>query len=318
MEECIAQEKIHILIEYSQKVSWEKQLRALWSTCFGDPQYYEDFYFDKVYARNVVYAIEDKGMIHLNGYRCKVMGKDMVLPYIVGVATNERYRRQGVMRSLLDKVLSDMHDQRVPFTYLMPAKEAYYQSFEFQSISKRTECEMDCKHRVSSEPIQYLSYGEIQKMSTEFRLQLFRIVNRWLEQQYDVYATHDEAYYDLLYAEKRCQNGDVIFCFDTVPDVNRLCGVFAYAMDADVPYVEQVIAKNAEQLLSAYFMDYSKVKIMVSYPYMIRIVHREAFLELFGEKLSRLCDLSPEELTDAQIIEILFEEKDNIYFAEIV
>ena len=78
---------IHILTEYSEKLIWEQSLRSLWQTCFHDPQHYEDFYFDKVYANNKVYAIKDMGMVHVNFYRCKVLGHDMTLPYIVGVAT---------------------------------------------------------------------------------------------------------------------------------------------------------------------------------------------------------------------------------------
>lgn len=286
MKEYIGQEQIHIITEYSQKVSWEEQLRYLWRKCFGDPQHYEDFYFDKVYANNIVYAIKDKGMIHVNSYRCKVMGREMSLPYIVGVATDERYRRQGVMRSLLDKVLSDLHEQCVPFAYLMPAKEEYYLPFGFRSISKKIEREVTCNVAKAVNHFQYLSYKEVQKMPKENRMQLFAKVNQWLDAQYDVYAIHDEAYYELLYAEKLCQNGDVVFCFDKTVDANHLCGVFAYAMDEEHPYVEQMIVKDECPVLGAYFEDYKQCKVADAYPYMIRIVHQDAFLELFGEKLS--------------------------------
>ena len=318
MEAYIGQEKIHILTEYSQKVYWEKQLRVLWRTCFGDPQHYEDFYFSKVYANNKVYAMEDRGMIHWNSYLCKVMGRNMVLPYIVGVATNENCRRQGVMRSLLDKVLSDMYEQRVPFTYLMPASEAYYRPFGFQCISEKLESEIKCSEVALAKSVRYLSYQELQKMPAEFRLQLFVAINGWLEERYDIFAIHDESYYDLLYAEKCCQNGDIIFCFNNDINVGDFCGVFAYAMDGEIPYVEQIIAKHQEQLVAGYFTDAYKVKIAISFPYMIRVVHREAFLDLFGETLSRICDFPLEDLTDVQMIDLLFLEKDSVYFAEIV
>lgn len=326
MGEHISHDKIHILTEYSQKDQWEKMLRYLWKTCFHDPTHYEDFYFGTIYPNNKVYAIQDKGMIHVNSYRCKVMNQEMVLPYIVGVATDEKYRRQGVMRSLLEQVLSDLHEQKVPFAYLMPANEEYYKPFDFRCVNKKSEYEVKRDTMECSESFQYLSYAEFQKLSTKTQTQLLAIVNQWLEQRYDVYTIHDKKYYDLLYAEKNCQSGDVVFCFKNVIDADHLCSVFAYAMDEEVPYVEQVIVRNyvscPAETMSAVFCSFfdecDVVKVAESYPYMLRIVHRETFLELFGEKLSKLSDRVVDELTDAQLIETLFEEKDNIYFAEIV
>ena len=71
--------------------------RKLWRQCFHDPQYYEDFYFETVWPKNHVYLSEEKGMLHLNPYPNYIHGKTYELHYIVGVATDERYRRQGVM-----------------------------------------------------------------------------------------------------------------------------------------------------------------------------------------------------------------------------
>lgn len=318
MGEQHKQEQIHILTEYSQKALWEQQLRYLWRTCFGDSQHYEDFYFDKVYAKNVVYAMEDRGMIHLNSYRCKVMGKDIVLPYIVGVATDVRYRRQGVMRKLLDFILSDMYEKKVPFTYLMPAKEVYYLPFGFRSISPKVEYEMKTYQVDVAENLIYLSYTELKKMSRDFQKQLFALINNRLEEQYDVFAIHDEMYFELLYEEKRCQSGDVVFCFQEKITLEYFFGMFAYAMQEDVYYVEQMIAKEREKLLVGYFKNAVKVKVENSYPYMIRIVHREAFLDLFGQRLAEICELSPEQMTDTQLVEVLFSEKNRVYFAEIV
>ncbi len=326
MKENICQDKIYVLTEYSHKTEWEKKLRYLWSTCFQDPKHYEDFYFCEVYPKNTVYAMEDKGMVHVNPYLCKVLDCKMMLPYIVGVSTNESFRRQGVMRCLLEQIFSDLHEQKVPFVYLMPAKEEYYTSFGFQSVSKRVEYEIENSPAVSSKHLHYLSYGEIQKMSGDFQAQLFAVVNQWLEQRYQVYAIHEKAYFDLLYAEKCCQRGDVVFAFEDIVAVDRLCGMFAYAMDGELPYVEQLIVKDSisepvdevNVLLGSYFNKYDRISLAKSYPYMLRIVHRETFFKLFGKELSKVYDGVVDELTDAQIIKILFAEKDNIYFAEII
>ena len=50
------------------------------------------------------------------------MGKKMwKLDYIVGVATAADSRHRGHMRDVLMKMLGDMHQDRKPFCYLMPA-----------------------------------------------------------------------------------------------------------------------------------------------------------------------------------------------------
>lgn len=326
MKELMNHNEIYILTEYPQKADWENSLRVLWKTCFGDPQHYENFYFDNVYTNNKVYALQDKGMIHVNSYRCKVMGHEMMLPYIVGVATDKQYRRQGVMRKLLEQVLSDLHREGVPFVYLMPAKEEYYLPFGFRSVTMKKECLVTNTCVQSTKQIQYLRYEEFCKQPKDFRLQLLEQINQWLEQRYDVYALHDKDYYELLYREKACQSGNVVFCFEDSINADMLCGVFAYAMDADIPYVEQMLVKESmlqgldirEELVCLYFDTCTNIKIAQSYPYMFRIVHREAFLKLFEEKLATMTDKSVNEMPDEQIIECLFKEKDNIYFAEIV
>ena len=95
---------------------------AICRQCFHDPQYYEDFYFETVWPKNHVYLSEEKGMLHLNPYSNYIQGKTYELHYIVGVATDERYRRQGVMTTLMAQALSDMWDAREPITYLIMSR----------------------------------------------------------------------------------------------------------------------------------------------------------------------------------------------------
>ena len=305
---------IHLLTEPIEKKQWEEQLRYLWRSCFDDPLHYEDFYFCKVYAHNQVYVIDGKGMIHLNYYPCRVFGQEVRLPYIVGVATRKDCRRQGVMRSLLERAISDMQADGIPFTYLMPASEAYYEPFGFCSVSQKNECEMELSGHWEQD-IQFVSYQEIKKMPQREKASFFDRIHQWLSERYDVYAIHDEDYFDLLCAEKACQSGDVVFAFEGEMIDFNLCGVFAYAIQEEVPHVEQMVLGKGTKissdkewkevvsvLLSGYFKEYKKATVTISYPYMLRVVDRVAFVEMFGEKR----------------LEHLFTEKGCIYFAEIV
>ena len=51
------------------------------------------------------------------------------LDYIVGVATAADSRHRGHMRDVLMKMLGDMHQDRKPFCYLMPASPDIYRPF---------------------------------------------------------------------------------------------------------------------------------------------------------------------------------------------
>ena len=94
-------------------ISLEKGLRkeevyAMWQRNFHDPVPYADFYFDEVYGKNEILLNlqeEDetvmRGMLHLNPYTLLLKGDSVNAHFIVGVATDEEYRRQGVMRELL-------------------------------------------------------------------------------------------------------------------------------------------------------------------------------------------------------------------------
>lgn len=115
------------------------QVRALWKECFHDTEAYMDFYFSWKTRDNVIYGLydEDKliSMVHLNPYQLSVNGDKIDSYYIVGVATDALYRKRGLMRKLLIAAMQQMYNQKVPFTYLMPAKEEIYLPFDFRIVT---------------------------------------------------------------------------------------------------------------------------------------------------------------------------------------
>ena len=79
---------------------------------------------------NRVLVREENGeivsMIHRNPYRIYMRGNEAVCDYIVGVSTLVSERHKGYMRSLMLAMLRDMQEERMPFTFLMPARESLY------------------------------------------------------------------------------------------------------------------------------------------------------------------------------------------------
>ncbi len=256
-------------------------------------------------------------MLHVNRYLCSAFGCQMKLPYIVGVATKETYRRQGVMRNILERVLHDLECENVPFAYLMPAKEEYYYDFGFRKVSEWRTCEVHPGKESTEKDFLFVSYEDMKGRGDSWH-NVLRQIHVTLQDKYDIFAVHDEAYFDLLYAEKTCQDGDVIFVFEHVDGALLYVGYFAYVLDQDIPVVEQVVCDEETMVCARFFQKYPLVKCVHAYPYMIRIVHRESFVALFQEAFDSYDDVHLDDLPDEELIEIVKQRKNCFYFAEIV
>lgn len=275
----------------ADKNAMEDTFRKLWRECFNDPKSYEDFYFKWVYRGNVVYAFEEKGMLHLNPYSCVVGEKERLLHYIVGVGTKHSERRKGIMRNLLTQALQDMHKEGEPFTYLMPADVRYYEPFGFVSISEKKGHTLSGEQSLQREPrIIYRSYPELlEQMDVQQRQLLYKKIDTILSKQYKVYAKHDTDYFELLYQEKSCQGGNVVFCFTENADRDNLLGFFAYGMDGTKYFIEQSVFAaelskvKADQIMAGYESLTRQGTLVERFPFMVRITNVMECIRLFPE-----------------------------------
>lgn len=294
-------EEIYKISKQDNKKTEEEFLRNLWREIFGDSAEYEDFYFENVYRQNKVYEIPEKGMLHLNPYCVMVQGKEMILHYIVGVATKKTARRQGIMRKLLEKAFEDMYEEKEPFTYLMPANVKYYHPFDFVSISAKQENILNIKpknksealpgntsryfekHGAEVENIQFVGYDEfLEAYEMKQQQEILHSVNQMLSKKYHIFAKHDKAYFDLLWREKRCQGGDVVFCLNAKE--KEIMGFFAYEMNGKKMCVEQYVLED--EVITLYGNCKKAVPVLYHFPFMVRIIHVEVFLSLFAKSFS--------------------------------
>ncbi len=279
------QEQITVITTDCVRQQQEYYLRCLWRDCFNDPQPYENFYFENIYPHNTVYCIPEKGMLHRNPYHVWIRETNYPLSYIVGVATNPSDRRRGIMKSLLEKMLADLCDERAPFTYLMPADVAYYIPFDFVSIceSEKEQMIIDApKNSAGNENLLFVEYDTLIGRSSNMD-GLFDRIGQMLSEIYDVYAVHDREYFDLLWKEKHCLGGNVIFCFseEIIPD--RFVGFFAYSKEGEQVIVEQYLFPD--RMIADCLSGYTTGEITVFHrlPYMARVVCVETFLEVFAD-----------------------------------
>lgn len=291
----------------------------LWKECFGDSDAYMTFYFKDIYSHNQVYMLENKGMLHLNPYSVCIHKENYVLPYIVGVATNKEYRRMGVMRQILLRSFTDMYKSNVPFTYLMPADVAYYEPFSFISVSEKREEKVNIrdicmkgKEDVSSRTRSFLSYEELVAEERLYQKTL-EDIEKLLLKRYAIYAKHDKEYFKLLYREKACQGGNIIFAYNE----NECIGCFAYLQYEAVIYIEQYVCETTVDKLLTYFATMDKqIHIVHAFPYMIRVVNAFSFMEIFKNSfMSFAVENKGICLTDSDILEnngyYHFDIKDN-------
>lgn len=237
----------------------DKSVRAqylvyhLWRECFLDTVSYTDFYFRWKMKDNQVFSVfkgdRISAMLHLNPYTLSVGGKKMPAYYIVGVATKEEDRRQGLMKLLLEKAMLQMNEEKMPFTYLMPAKEAIYLPFGFRivyeqenfkkliqnakaSLTKSKEIREEDLQVFFLEPTDSLSIGKI----VEF-------TNTHLSMTQDIFVYRDYYYFQRLIHEMRSCKGEVM----VVLYKEEIIGYIAYMKEEDLGVAEAIYLPDKKE-----------------------------------------------------------------------
>lgn len=217
--------------------------RKLYETVFSeDSKEFVDYYYEWKTRDNLIFVAEDEdgihAMLHLNPFEVYVEGKIERLHYIVAVATQEEYRHQGLMRSLLAAAEQEMAANGERFTFLMPASEKIYSPFGYLYFAEQKQAilrEMDIDKNIvyAAEISKWSVYRCRPVKPTEFQ-QLAELVNQILREQYDIFVWRDSSYYERLRAEQACQNGDVmvIVCSDEDGE-EQLVGSFCTSCETE-------------------------------------------------------------------------------------
>ena len=94
-------------------------------------------------------------------------------------------RHKGYMRSLMLAMLRDMQEERMPFTFLMPARESLYRPYDFRYIYDQPRWVLKYNPHIHREPCNLKTLGA----------DLAEWQTAWLKRQYEVFAIRDEAYF---------------------------------------------------------------------------------------------------------------------------
>ena len=120
----------------------KNRTRALWERIFAeDSERFLDYYYHIKTADNEILVLERDGeilsMLQLNPYRLQLGAAQVEAAYVIAVATDSRYRHQGMMARLLKRAMQDRQEKEQPFLFLMPAAEAIYRPFGFRFIYRQ-------------------------------------------------------------------------------------------------------------------------------------------------------------------------------------
>ncbi len=257
MEESGKRTKEHtenIVYTYTKDI---EALRNLWDEAFDDPEEYAEYYFGNICQKNKILSayVNDKlvGMIHLNPYSVNFQGTEKKSYYIVGVAVSMEMREKGIMKSMMNKALSDLDEEGVEFVFLMPALEDYYNNLGFKKIynSKTMDFTIlepeDFEREVSDCYASLMLCTEhMSQLTVEDKECIAEIINDKLGENYQVYCVRDIEYIDEMLKEHRCQSGDVCIVSEHMMSDNEetvedrdMVGLFSYGLEDDTMYVER-------------------------------------------------------------------------------
>lgn len=153
-----------------------------------DSDAFVEYYYSYAVKENKILVVEQAeeicSMLHLNPYVLSVNGTRVDAYYYVAVATKETCRHQGMMRSLLHRSLTDIHEAGHPFAYLMPADRAIYEPFDFRIVYEQKKVKLPLDPQEANE-----------KMS----------------QMFDVFTLRDHWYVEKMLEEERVCAGDPPF-----------------------------------------------------------------------------------------------------------
>ena len=244
--------------QWDNKKKWKEPIATMWQTVFEDPQLFTDYYYEEMYPKNRVYtvwakeemlksqSVEEKkeemlcGMIHLNPYEIKVQEDKLELDYIVGVAVDKELRRQGIMRQMLQTVMKQMRKEGKPFTFLMPAKEAYYTPFDFRFVYDRYLCVLEKEENgrafgKEEDPYQWIPYNE-----TEDEVEQLLSFCKKFWGQFQIASIRTKSYFEQRQKELEAEHGSLL----VIKKNNEICGYGAYAMDQDTMIFYELVTKE--------------------------------------------------------------------------
>lgn len=186
-----------------------REHRNLWYRAFGDTEQYIDYFFDRKVPRSC--CVENwEGrqlctMAFFIPYEAVLYGSIVTLPYIVGVATEEKFRRQGRMKKMLQEGMDIQKKEGKPLVFLSPADPAIYEPLGFQPVYWRETFHLAEPGKASFDVYKWDELDQAQKE------RISALAEKILSgEQFDLRLVHSVSYYEEIHAELQSLNGALL------------------------------------------------------------------------------------------------------------
>ena len=251
--------------------------RRLYEICFPeDTAKFIDYYYEEKCRDNEIIVLENEGkicsMIHANPFVVDCCGQKAAVHYLVAVATDPAYRRQGCMRRLLRKLLLEERDRGEPFSFLMPANPAYYEPFGYRYWKSQRVWELD------DGQVEKLQDYVLRRNACTERVdnkELAQISNQILDEKFDLYIPRNASYYERMRKEQQSEGGAVVPVYS---ENGKMCGSFCYSMEDGFEIREPLW--QADVILSGEPEEKLLPKEQIKSVMMGRVLNLSAFVKL--------------------------------------
>lgn len=194
----------------------KKDTKKIWGKIFKeDTNSFLDYYYSYKNKDNKILCkfVNDNivSMLHLNPYKMFINGYMYNSYYIVAVATLKEHRKKGYMAELLNKSLNDMYKDKIPFTFLRPAKEEIYLPFDFTYIYNHNFLTINN------------NFKEIEIIEKDYE-KIANFTNNFLKEKYNVFCIRSLDYIKILHQEVKSENGNIVMLFDN----DNFIGYYVY------------------------------------------------------------------------------------------
>lgn len=229
--------------------------QGLWEQCFEDSDRYVTYYFEQKWKHSETFTRrEDNGkivsMLHLNPYRLNYQDQKVSLHYIVGVSTDQSRRHRGYMRQVLCDALQWMQQRGEPFTYLMPADRAIYETFGFRSFYRA----YAPVKSVVAEKGQGIMLRPFQKIEPETRRRFIQYIQLFFRKQAELYVQRDLSYFRDIACEMEACQGELL----VMEREGEPMGYLAYGLEEEEPEIFEAAGDTEPECIISAFADYLK------------------------------------------------------------
>jgi len=231
------------MIRFADEHSREA-VKAMWKSCFGDPDDYMDVYFRHKYRddQTLVYFEGERGVASLQmlPYNFTFHGIEIPVLYLSGVCTLPEARRKGVMHQLLLRSFEVAREREFPMMLLVPQEEwllGFYAKYGFaQTFDAGRDPLPSLKSFLDAHP------GDLQAAYRAFDSQ-FRGSEMTLQKTYEDFTAMVEEASLYHFPPKKILTG-----MSRIIDLERLLQIFAAAQSGvnfSLKVVDPLLSQNS-------------------------------------------------------------------------